>query len=61
MDPKTETITTNRLKIPQFIPLAIGESDLPKQAAQAKAECEVSARASAPSDTNLLKRELIKS
>ena len=32
------TTTTSKLKMPQFIPWAIGESDAPKQAAQAQAD-----------------------
>jgi hypothetical protein len=35
MPPSTNNTTTNKLKMPQFIPRARLESDLPKQAAQA--------------------------
>ena len=34
----TATITISRLKMPMFMPWAIASSDLPKQAAQAKAD-----------------------
>jgi hypothetical protein len=36
--PSTNTTTPSRLKMPQFIPAAIGESDWPKHAAQARRE-----------------------
>src|SRR5262249_32491499 len=36
---KTNTTTTNRLRIPQFMALARSESDLPKQEAHASREC----------------------
>lgn len=38
MPDNMQTITASKEKIPQFIPLAIGESDAPKQAAQAMAD-----------------------
>jgi hypothetical protein len=59
IDPKTETTTAKRLKIPQFIPLAMGESDLPKQAAQAKTESGTSARLVNVSNKNLFVLRLI--
>ena len=52
MPESIEMITTRRLKIPQFIPLAIGESDAPKQVAHAIAEGDVIKKTSRLETTN---------
>ena len=44
MTESIQTTTASKEKIPQFIPLAMGESEAPKQAAQAIAEGVESAR-----------------
>jgi len=49
MPPKTKTTTASKLRMPQFIALAASESDLPKQVAQASADCGAATTASAAS------------
>src|ERR1039457_3997489 len=50
--PNTPPMTASRLKMPRFMPLAIGESDWPAHAAQAQSEPGFDAKATTKPHSN---------